>query len=149
MQDEINFELTEPFKYAVKGEQEEAKFITLHAPTSRNMSQIAFLKQAFYRALPKGQQDDEIKDDTKKKEDDITGEDIMDILMSSMDVDLSKVLIMAKELFTAKNIAFVDGEEKVTKPILESMHPDDFMAMVGEYLANFTLASVLRKMKES
>jgi len=148
MQEEITFELTEPFKYAEKGDQVEAKFITLKAPTSRNMSHIAFLKQAFYRALPKDQKK-EVGDDAPKKDDDITGEDIMSILMASMDVELSAVLATAKELFASKDIALVDGETKVTKPILDDMSPDDFFAMTGEYLANFILHSVLQRMNQS
>jgi len=147
MQEEITFNLTEPFNYAEKGEQVEAKFITLKAPTSRNMSHIAFLKQAFYRALPKNQ---EVKNqDDVKKDDEITGEDIMTILSASMDVELSSVLVTAKELFASKDIALVDGETKVTKPILDDMGPDDFFAMTGEYLANFILASVLQKMNNA
>ena len=41
----------------------------------------------------------------------------------------------------------IDGEVKVTKPILDEMSNDDLEGMLGEYLANFILRSVLSKKK--
>lgn len=142
---EITFNLTRAFSYGKEGNLTEAQFITLKAPSSRNMTQISFLKQAFYRALPKGSSDDDHPEKETDKEE-VNAEDIMDIITSSPDVELSTVLVTARELFVAKDIALVDGETKLTKVLIDLMHPDDYFDMVGVYLKNFILASVVRKM---
>lgn len=141
---ELTYTLTSPFDYAHKGEQVAASWIELKPPTSKNMTQCAALKQAFYRALP---DDGEVKDETADKENiEINGDDIMSLIIRSKDVELITVLLHARELFTS-GLALVDGEEKLTKPLLDMMSNDDVENMTGEYLANFILASALRKLK--
>lgn len=143
---EFEYELKRKFQYALKGEQTEASFITLKAPTSANLKECAFLKQAFFRSLPTDAEEkaqalkDEVKDET------VNGEEIMLLISMSQNVELISVLVTARELF-ASNVAFVDGETKVTKPILDSISQDDLEAMVGAYMANFILASSIAQMK--
>lgn len=144
---EITFELTTPIQYAKKGELEAGTFINLKAPTSKNMTECAFLKQAFFRAIgsiPKQDREKaEVPDDG-----DIDGEAIMSLITMSTGVELGSVLLTARELFTS-GLAMVEGEVKLTKPIMDEMSQDDLEAMTGEYLANFTLASALQKMKDN
>jgi hypothetical protein len=144
MENEVIYELTGPFDYAHKGEQHTASFITLAAPTSRNMKECAQLKQAFFRALPK-----ERPTDTPEKEQDetIDGDAIMILIAMSHDVELASVLCTARELFSS-GVGLVDGEEKLTKLLLDKVSQDDLEVMTGKYLANFILASALQKMNE-
>lgn len=146
MKSEVTYELDQPFDYASKGEQCTASFITLQAPTSRNMKECAELKQAFFRALPKtqtqGSQEETAGDD------DIDADGIMLLIAMSQDVELAVVLMVARDLFSS-GVALVEGEEKLTKPLLDKMGQDDLEAMTGRYLANFILASALQKMKQS
>ncbi len=146
MKESMVFELTEPFEYASGGDMVSANFIELTPPTSRNMTECSALKQAFYRAIPEGGRDDDDKPE-KEDTDDITGSEVISMILRSKDVDLITVLLHAKELF--KSVGLVDGEVKFGKPLIDLMDPDDFENMVGEYLVNFILASTLRKMKES
>ena len=143
---EFNYDLVEKFKYALKGEEAEASFITLQAPSSKNMKECSFLKQAFFRSLPKEKEEisSVLKDEAKDKK--ITGDEIMMLIVMSENVDLINVLITARELF-ASGVALVDGETKVTKPILDSIKQDDLEAMVGAYMANFILASSIARME--
>ena len=143
---EFDYELETKFSYAYKGDMQEASFIRLKAPSSKNISQCADLKQAFMRALPTDGKVEEGKD--SKGLDDLDGESIMMLISMSKDVSLKSVLISARELFSS-GLAFVDGETKVTKPILDDMSQDDLENMLGEYYLNFILASWLRKMKKS
>ena len=144
---EYNFDLSESFEYACKGLPVTANHILFKAPTSRNMTLISGLKQAFYRSLPKNRPDVS-EADKNESDNEITGEDVITLISSSLDVELCNVLVMARELFVEKDIALVDGETKLTKPLIDLIHPDDYEMMVGEYLANFILASALRKMNE-
>lgn len=143
---EFDYPLEVKFNYAYKGDIQEAKFIRLIAPTSKNISQCADLKQAFMRALPTEGRVEEDKE--TKGLDDLDGESIMMLVSMSKDVSLKSVLISARELFSS-GLALVDGETKVTKPILDDMSQDDLENMLGEYYLNFILASWLRKMKNS
>jgi len=146
MKGEVTYELNEPFEYASKGEQCAASFITLTAPTSRNMKECAELKQAFFRSLPKEQVGGAEED--AGNDDEIDGDGIMLLIAMSQEVELASVLGIARELFSS-GIAQVDGEEKLTKPLVDKMDQDDLEAMTGRYLANFILASALRRMKQS
>ena len=129
--------------YSSGGEQATAGFIQLTAPTSRHSKECAFLKQAFFRAIPKDQDAD--PDAVFEKP---SGDEVMTILAMSNDVDLGGVLEVAAKLFTQPGVALIDGEAKLTKHILDQFHQDDFESMVGEYLVNFTLASSLERMSE-
>lgn len=145
MKKEITYPLEQTLPYAKAGVLTEGTFVTLSAPTSKNMTECAFLKQAFFRALPKVTPDD-VSDDSGS--DEVTGAGVMAIITMSKDVDLAGVLITARELFTS-GVALVDGEVKLTKPLLDAMSQDDLEAMTGEYMANFILASALQKLKKS
>jgi hypothetical protein len=145
MDTEFSYELESPFNYANKGNQETASFITLSAPTSKNMKECAELKQAFFRSLPKNQMDIENEQDDGKE---IDGAGVMLLIAMSMDVELAVVLCIAREVFTS-GVAMVDGEVKLTKTLFDDMSLDDKEAMTGEYMARFILASALRKLKQS
>ena len=144
----MKYELQSPIEYAHKGNMETASFIEISAPTSKNMSECADLKQAFFQAMPKS--DNVEKDDKDDKDegslDDLDGESIMMLISMSPNVKLKCVLVSAIELFSS-GIALVDGEEKVTKPILDELTQDDLECMLGEYYLNFILASWLTRMK--
>lgn len=142
---DFNYELTTPVEYAFKGNMEAGTFIQLNAPTSKVITQCAKLKQAFFRALPKNQAPVEADG---PKDGDVTGEEIMTIITMSPDVELSDVLFAARDLFTS-GLALVEGEVKLTRPLMDAVSQDDLEGMTGEYLANFILASALRKMKQN
>lgn len=145
MKDELRYELTQTIKYAHKGDQVEASFVTLNAPSSKNMTECAYLKQAFFRALPKDQGDTE---SATGKEAEIDADAVMMIIAMSPDVDLAKVMISSKKLLTS-GVALVDGEEKLTVPIADQLSNDDLEKMTGEYLANFILASALQRLNKN
>ena len=146
---QFDYELESTFSYAYKDDMQEASFITLKAPSSKNVSQCAELKQAFMRALPTDTSHTVGENESESKGlDDLDGESIMMLIYMSKDVSLKSVLLEAKELFSS-GLAFVDGETKVTKPILDKMSQDDLENMLGEYYLNFILASWLKKMKKN
>lgn len=149
MSKEKTFELEEPIEYAFKGEPVVGTFITLKAPTSKNMTECATLKQAFFRAMttiPKSNRESAVEDGEGK--DTIDGAAIMSIITMSSSVELAQVLAVACTLFTS-GVALIDGEVSMTKPLVDKMSQDDLERMTGFYLENFILASALRKLNES
>lgn len=139
---EIDYHLLTPFTYAHGGGTHEASFIRLLAPTSKVARECAYLKQAFFRSVPK----DADAGDKAEAAELPSGEDVMMVLAMSKDVELPDVLDVARKLFTAPKIAMVDGEAKLTNHLIDTMDQDDFERMLGEYLVGFTLASQLAKM---
>ena len=132
--------------------------ITLKAPTSRHSKQCGALRQAFHRAQSSLQEmiqraaaaapKDARKEVETEDRESLTGDEILIILASSTAVDLPEVYEVAKDLFSS-GVALVDGETKLTRPIIDNMWEEDFESMLGKYLVNFTLASDLAKMKDA
>lgn len=144
MKEEISecmFSLTKPFEYAFKGKQREASFISLTAPTMLQHSQAAALKQSISRMIVGVAE--EVDEDLEDKEDDkggdgITAKMLVGTIYTSKCVDANVVWEQAKALFK-QGVALIDGEQKLTAPLIDKMDPEDFENLVGEYVANFIL----------
>ena len=145
---EFDFPLNTKIEYSLEGNTEEATLIKLTSPTSKNMSHCAILKQAFFRAINDLSGDGVDLDDLDDSSsgDEMDSSSIIQIMYMSKSVEMNKILITARELFSS-GIARVDGVVNLTKPLIDLMSQDDMEGMLGEYLANFTLSSVLSKMK--
>ncbi len=139
---EIDFPLSTKIAYAKDGEEIKGSFIKLTPPSSKQLTQCALLKQSFIRAITEQAKNNpdaaDAPDDGKK----ISGEDIIYLLYGSESVDMGKILLSAIELFKS-GVAHIEGEVKLTKPLLDEMSNDDLEGMLGEYLANFIHKSVL------
>jgi len=64
-------------------------------------------------------------------------------LLYSYYPDMAQLFGVAKKLFFSQGIAMVEGEQRFTGPIYDTMSIDDFEKMLGEYLVNFILQSAL------
>lgn len=145
---EFQYRLLTSLPYSSGGEIVDGTFITLSAPSSRNSKECAKLKQAFFRSID---QSAEVNENAKEPsaESENTGEGVMIMLAMSKDVELDDVMDTARRMFTSgNNIAMVEGEAKLTSPLIDKMTMDDFERMTGEYMLRFILASALAKMKE-
>lgn len=146
---EHDFYLRVPLSYSSGADQRDATFIRLFAPSSKVSRECAALKQAFLRAIPK-----EVSASAKAaakasdSADDLTGSDVIEVLAVSATVDLPDTLEVGKRLLLAPNIAKVEGEAKLTSALMDRLDQEDFENMLGEYMANFTIASVLSKTKK-
>lgn len=139
-QSEVNFQLTESFGYAFKGDQREAEFITITPPTMKQHSQASALKQSIITMVTEAVKDSSDKEDKEDKEDDsdITAEMVISTIYGSKCVNANVVWEQAKALFK-EGVALVDGEQKLTSKLIEEMSPSDFEKLTGEYIVNFTL----------
>ncbi len=137
---EKQFDITAPFEYAFKGEQRKAAFVTLLPPTMKQHSQAAALKQSIVRIVTDAVRDaDDGDPDDSKSEEDITSKMVVATIYGSSCVDANVVWEQVKALLK-ENLALIDGEQKLTTPLMEKMSPSDFEDMAGTYIANFTLA---------
>ena len=142
---EYSFELKHPFSYANNGQTNDASFISLKAPTFKQMSQITPIKQAFMLAISDVTDSDAIDKDAKDDDSDdsinITGLQVMQVMYRGSG-DMTKVLLHAEQFFKS-GVAMVEGEVKLTTPLMEKMHLDDFEGLVGAYIANFIAPSLM------
>ena len=151
MPDDVMYGLLKPFEYAFKGEMRMAKFITLKAPTVRNISSVAKLKQGFMQAIAgdrntKNYQDKKGVDSKEADLDSLTGEMILTMLSMS-NIDYSKYLETALSVFTNSEICSLDGETELGRNLSLKLSFDDLEGVTGEYLRVFILSSVLRMMQ--
>lgn len=148
---EHDFFLRAPLSYSSGADQRDATFIKLFAPSSKVSRECSALKQAFLRAVPKNVDKSEAAAAAASSgsTDDLNGSDVIEVLAMSTAVDLPDVLEVGKRLLLAPNIAKVEGEVKLTSALMDRLDQEDFENMLGEYMANFTLASVLSKTKKS
>lgn len=137
------YELKNSFSYAYKGETQEAGFITLYAPTFKQMSRVAPIKQAFTSAIEEVTKSLDSVDggNDSGEPDQITGAQIMQ-LMYRWSGKMAGVFLDAQELFKS-GAALIDGETKLTIPLMEKMSMVDFEGLVGEYIANFIAPSLM------
>lgn len=142
---EINYELKKPFDYAYKGENQSASFITLFEPTFKQLTHITPIKQAFSAAMAQLSARDVEKTADETVDDDDNGEPTAAMMLAVLyqwDGNLSGVFIHAQELFKT-GAALVEGETKLTIPLMEKMSTTDFEQMVGEYIAAFLAPSLM------
>ena len=148
---ELIYELKKPFPYATKGGgKEEASFITLFEPTFKQLAQITPIKQAITAAITQLNSDDTGDTDAAEGGDDTGDTDasseptaaMMLAVLYQWDGKLTSVFLHAQELFKS-GAALVEGEVKLTIPLMEKMGVEDFEQMVGEYIAAFLAPSLM------
>ena len=139
----FDYALKQPLKYATAGDTTEAVSITCTAPTSKHLSLCAVLRQEFTRAVQAFANQSQAATGEADESVEISGKEIMMMLYASTDCDIDKVIASAKELLTS-GLAMVDGCEKLTKPLFDKLSIEDAEALIGDYLGNFILSSLLK-----
>lgn len=144
---EFTFTLTNSIKFTEGGSQADGTTLLLKAPSNKHRRESAILKQGFFRAVKDMQQDNapENVDTTAQQDDEDQGEGIVS-LISMSDVDLVKYQESFRDLLL-NDVCYVNSTVKLTAPLYDSLSEVDTSKLMGDYLANFLLASQLQKMK--
>lgn len=145
---EFEYTLRQPFDYAHKGEQYTASTLLCKCPTSKQIDKCAKLKQAFFRAV--SETSDNVSDSqhgTGSGNVDIKPRDVLDAICQSS-IDFSDVMSTGISLLSS-GIVLVDGQEKLTRGLIDRMSLDDIESVIGEYYVNFIVASALQNLKNS
>lgn len=137
------YELQTPFNYAKGGDEVAANFIELSGPTYKQMQWVSAIKQVVMNAFLEitERTTEAVKEENKEEPVTQDGSDMLKALYGS-NQDLNKLFVNCQELFR-NGAALVDGETKLTVPLMEKMSMEDFEGLVGCYLANFTLPSLV------
>jgi hypothetical protein len=146
---EVMYELKTPIQYSHKGDKVDATFISLTAPTFKQLDKFAPMKQMIANAMLKirdSVDESTIKEVKESQEDDtddlkFEGKQALNLLYTS-ETDMASFFIYAQELFKS-GAALVEGESKLTVPLMDQMDASDFEGLVGEYVANFIMPSLM------
>lgn len=140
---EYTYELKDPFEYALKGDNQTAGFITMTAPTYKQVSKITPIKQAFMAAISEVTENLGSEQQTQESsaEESVTGSQVMQ-LMYRWSGDMSKIFIHAAELFKS-GVVMIDGEMSLNSPLLDKMSMIDVEGLLGDYIANFIAPSLM------
>lgn len=145
---DLNVKLSTPFEYDSKGEVVDATFVSITSPTAKHIHLTATLKQAFQVAAMKihdSKGDDEKEEKEDKDDSKISPSDAMALIYAGGDaIDIKVVMASGRELLTS-GLVLVEGEEKLTKPLCDKLSQDDFEEIIGTFLVNFIVASLLKK----
>jgi hypothetical protein len=146
LKSEIVVQLSKPIKYSVEGGFEEANQLILKAPSSNRRRQCNELRQGFMKGIT-GMADKSGKVETTPDASDkeTTPDEIVMTLMMA-DIDFAKYVETFREIIINGACDVVEGV-KLTGPLFDALSLEDQDALLGEYLANFLLASQLRKLK--
>ncbi len=138
--DEFDFNLSRAIDYTNKGEQKKGEILTLKAPNSKQQAPRVKLQQGFFRAIAdqKGGSENEQNDADVK----IEGAEILALMLSS-DVDMVEYHETFRKLMIS-GVCLVEGEEPLTGTLFDMLSLDDIDSLLGDYLANFILSSVLK-----
>jgi hypothetical protein len=150
---EFEFELTKQITYQGDMREEQASFILLKEPTNdaKQSTIRGKLRQAYMWALKDLSQEGQTKETKAVQDTDdiITPEIILFTIYTSKNCPIDQIKSLFSELLCA-GCAFVEGTNKMTKHLCESICDDDFEEMMGEYFANFIIPSwLIRQMKKS
>lgn len=138
---QITYELKKPFTYAYKGDTVEAKFIELKEPTRKDLANFTPIQQVFMKAIKELQAEVAVEaEELESKEDNETSPEAVIFIMSQSDADMVKVSLYASDLFK-NGSALIDGETKLTQPLMDQMTMDDWNGLLGTYIANFIAPS--------
>ena len=146
---EIRVTLSTPIRYSTKGEFKETEILVLKAPTNRVLSQVSFLQQGFMRVIraeeekiPSSQIEEIKAENNSSGGDELNGKQMMLAIKASEFVDFQEYANVFRDMLT-HNLAFLDGEEKLTKPVLDEIYTHDMDKIMEAYFENFIIASLI------
>ena len=133
-----------------------AKKLLLRAPTTKLISLAsklnASVSAAFLKANESRKKEDDAKKDSKpsKESTEVDGAGIYMVVSGSMDEkQVDSFICLLKELILADNICLIDGKEQLTLDLLDSLDTRETLRLMGDYIANFLLPSIMDQSKKT
>ena len=135
----MKYDLKVPFRYAKKGQEEEAIFIEVSAPSGKTRNDVAIIDQELGKAL-KNLSKDSIQSQSSSNEqteiDDVQIITLMNCYGSDMNLcydSLEKILVRS---------ARVDGDIPLTSYLIENIDYQDIKGLLGNYVKFFLSSSL-------
>jgi len=141
---EFEYQLQQSFDYAHKGATVPASKITVKCPSNKVLKSLSVIESEFMAAITKAQQAT-TQEAIKEAQANIAGEGELDgksAIMALLSFGNINTCYDEFKIILTKT-AFVDDDEKFEKPMWDDLSVQDTKALLGEYLVNFILSSLL------
>lgn len=133
----FEFKLKNPISYQTPEGMSETKVLILNAPSTENKKYVFKLQQNFLRAL-RSMSSMASGNKESKEESEITGQDVLSILLMS-DIEFEVVADQFAKILPY--VCKVDSDVKMTSTLVDRISIEDFQGLLGEYMANFIIPS--------
>jgi hypothetical protein len=142
---EVTFILKHPIKYHQAGSVEEGYELIMHAPSIAVYRQVSALKQGFFDQVNKLKNNVTTQSaDANAMQEEMQGEALVSMLYMAGNLDVNKYLGHFKEI-CLEGLVLLPNGVKINQQQLDSLSPDDFERLAGEYILNFILGSLFSK----
>jgi hypothetical protein len=150
---EFEFILQDTLIYSHEGKAGiTAKRLLLRAPTTKLLSLASKLSSTVMSALIKAREMYKDKEGDGKgsaQGGDVDGDTIYMLISGSIDTkQMSDFIETFQELILSTNICLVDGKEPLTLDLFNSLDSRETLRLVGDYIANFLLPSIMGNSKK-
>jgi len=148
---EFEFILQEDLQYADgTGGFAKAKKMLLRAPSTKQKKYSIKLRQGFMQAVKSNVDTFSKSKNTAKtssSHEEMKGEEILGLMLMS-DVDMVGFCDTFKDLLI-DGCCLVDGKIVLTLSLYEGLSDEETSRLMGEYIANFLIPSLMKQQKES
>jgi len=150
---QFEFNLSEEISYAYKGDIKKTTLLVLKSPSSKQGVFARRLQQYIMRAFKENQETQKVEIATSQQtfleveEQDIPGDILLGLLFMSDKIKIEDVEKDFKNLMTS-DCCLLGGETALTSDKYDSLSITDTTNLMGEYLANFLLLSLLSPQKK-
>jgi hypothetical protein len=142
---EMEFTLSDPIKYQTGGEHVEGVKLELTAPAVKNRKRAAKLKQGFMRCI--NDLPSEAKKSPEKKQDAKLNPDEVLVILQMGSIEYDEYIDIFVNLLS-RGVCKIDGKEDLTELLAEKISFEDLERLMGEYIVNFILGSLMETAKK-
>ncbi len=147
---EIKLELSYPIEYAFEGQTLEADHLMMVSPSAASIKFTSQIKNLFFDAISKNRNEIESKEPLKKDssdQSDITPVMVEYILSTCNSGSVDKLHQCLKDLFCSGAIKLPTGQ-RINIVQLDKLSLEDYEKLIGEYVVNFIIGSLLKRMSQ-
>jgi len=151
---QFEFILSDEISYAYKGDMKKTTLLVLKSPASEQGFSARRLQQFIMRAFKENQAAQKIENTQSQQsaqevsDQEIPGEILLGLLFMSDNIKIEDVEKEFKSLMTS-GCCFLGGETPLTSEKYDKISIEDTTKLMGEYLANFLLLSLLSPKRTS
>ena len=147
----FNFKLSEKIKYSNKGSMVETDKLTLLCPSNKNRLDVLKLQHIVMTCFKDMQSTFKDMNAEQKASDtsnsDIGGDEIIGLMLMSDNLNIEELEETFKSLMFS-GICKLDGEVNLTESLYENFSCNDTNSLMGEYISNFLLLSIISQQKK-
>lgn len=143
---EFAFTLNHPIEFSYGGEVQEGNSLTIKCPSNAVLNQLTFIEQQFLKAQIQAQKltpQEEVKPSDTSLDDLQNGGNAMIAILMMGGADVSGCYSSLRQILTSPKMCYVNGHTELTDALWKRISPYDIRKLLGEYIINFIMPSLL------